>query len=269
MSKAEKIQLKKRMAAEPNPKLDDILNRKQLDRHIANQIVKVATHPTLPLYLYDYTSLCERRDKWDGVTVTTRGLLRDNKGTVIGRPFQKFFSWGGKSTSAVPGFRWADDWYGVEKVDGTMIVASQFEGQLVLTTRASFDAWQIAAARKLWPEGLLPPVGITWMLEYCGPDNQIVIEYDKPTLYFLGAINNWTGEDCLPGAFDRIENLATPRTFMSVETVEELQRQMNNDGTVEGFVVVAPRPGRPSPRLKVKYAAYNQRHIEIFRQANP
>lgn len=251
------------MALEPNPNLDDILNRKNLERHITNGIVKVATHPTLPLYLYDYSSLCERRSAWDGVTIQTRGLMRDNKGVVVARPFQKFFSYGGKSTSAVSAFRWTDDWYATEKVDGSMIIAAQYEGELVLSTRGSFDAWQIDAALRIWPKSLIPRLGQTWVLEYVAPENRIVIEYPEPRLYFLGGIDNWTGADVPQDT----SGFWTPKMY-GAETVDELLKQEKNDGLREGFVVVSPRTDRPSPRLKVKYSAYNERHLEIFRKKN-
>lgn len=267
MSKQDKI-LAKRMQTELNPRLDDVLNRKVLDQHLNRGTVKVATHPTLPLYLYDYSSLCERRSAWDNVTIQTRGLLRDNKGVLIARPMRKFFSYGGKSTSALRAPRWTDFFYATEKIDGTMLVASNFDGQLVLTTRASFDAWQIAEALKIWPEGVVPPIGETWVLEFVSPENRIVIEYDKPELFLLTVIDNWTGEED-GGNFNRVStNFSVPQMYNG-EYADEILKKGRNDGSMEGFVVTWPAVGKPPLRLKLKYDAYNLRHAEVFGRMNP
>lgn len=267
MSKQDKI-LQRRKESEPNPTLDDILNRKVLDRHLGSGIVKCDTHDTLPLYLYDYSTLCERRWSWDGVTILTRGLIRDNKGIVIGRPLQKFFSRGGKSTSAVPAPRWNEYWYALEKVDGSMIVAANYKGELVLSTRGSFHSKQIAMAQAIWPKGALPVEGTTWVLEYVGPDNKIVVDYDEPALYLLAVVDNWSGVD--KGTAEEIAEevgLETPKRI-EAETLEELMEQGPDDGTQEGWVLVWPRDKKPSPRLKVKYPAYLKRHLEIFNSSN-
>lgn len=268
MSKNDKI-LQTRMKTEPNPRLDDLLNRKNLDRHLSNGIVKCATHDKLPLYLYDYTTRCERAGKWDGVTIQTRGLIRDNKGLIVARPMQKFFSHGGKSTSAVQAPRWTDYWYGTHKMDGTMIVAANFNDELVLSTRGSFDAWQIQAAKACW-RGEIPPVGETWIFEYVGPDNKIVIDYEYSLLVLLTVINNWTGEEDADRylAVSSEANWRTPKRY-EAETVDELKAQEKNDGMTEGFVVVWPRQGKHPLRMKLKYPAYNLRHMEVFGKMNP
>ena len=202
MSKSDRITATQR-TLEPYPKLEQVLNRRTLQRHLSAAIVKAATHPTLPLYVYNYTSLCERRRTWDGVTTVTRGLVRDNKGLVIARPFQKFFGAEEKKTSALRAIRWTDEWYAAEKLDGTMITASNYFGHLLLATRGSFDAWQLARARALWPNNVLPEPGVTWVLEYVGPGNRIVVHYPEEKLYALGVIDNYTGTDL----FDDLESL--------------------------------------------------------------
>ena len=58
-----------------------------------------------------------------------------------------------------------------------MLVAANYADELVLATKGSFDAVQIPAARKVWPQGALPKPGTTWVVEYVGPDNKIVVDY--------------------------------------------------------------------------------------------
>lgn len=269
MSKQAKIAAKKR-GNTPNPKLDEILNRKKLDSHVNNKIVSVATHENheLPLYVYNYTSLCERRWKWDQVTVTCRGLVRDNKGFIVSRPIQKFFGWGGKSSSAVRSVSWDGDWFATEKVDGTMITAASYQDQLVLATRGSFDDWRLDEVRKLWPAGFLPEPGKTIVLEYIGPDNPIVVPYTESQLVALAVIDNWTGADDWI-MYDEILTLGFRATERySADSPEELLALLPPDVIHEGFVVVWDRKGKPSGRLKVKTEAWRAEHRRLFGHDN-
>jgi RNA ligase len=259
MSKQDKIDAKRRLA-NPYPHLDLVLNRKVLDRHLGSGIVRATPHERGGLIVYNYSGLCERRRSWDGVTCVTRGLVRDNKGFVIARPFQKFFGWGQKTTSALRAVRWTDEWYALEKLDGTMLTASNYHGQLLVATRGSFDAWQIARALAIWPDGLVPPAGVTWVIEYVSPDNQIVVKYDCDELDALGVINNWDGADDF-GSLEQLWSAGFSRpTRYVADSPDQLLGLCADDGSAEGFVAVWPRKGRPSGRLKVKHPAYIEAH---------
>jgi RNA ligase len=267
MSKQAKIQARQRNL-QPYPQLSDVLNRKVLERHLGSGVVKATTHPNLPLIVYNYTGLCERRRAWDGVTTLTRGLVRDNKGLVVARPFQKFFGWGQKTTSALRAVRWSDEWYAMEKVDGTMVTATNYQGQLVLATRGSFDAWQMGRAYALWPVGLLPEPGVTWVLEYVGPENRIVVVYAEEALYALGVIDNWDGQDDFVGLKELWQSGFAEPAHYEADSPEELLKLCAGDGTAEGFVVVWPRRKGPSGRLKVKHPAYQAVKAAQFAQGS-
>jgi hypothetical protein len=242
------------------PALADVIDTRVLRRHLSSGLIKAATHDVLPLWVYDYTALCERRRAWDPVTITCRGLIRDNKGLVVARPFQKFLGWGEKTTSALRATRWTNNWYAVEKIDGTMITASNYHGHLLLATRRTFDAWQIPRVRALWPVGLLPDQGVTWVLEYVGPKNQIVVHYPNEALYAIGAIDNVTGADLDTLLADLHQSgFQAPRLYEATGP-EDLLKREKNDAAHEGFVVVWPRKNTPSGRLKVKYPSYNVAH---------
>lgn len=51
----------------------------------------VARHPTLPLTVYNYTNSCQYTRAWTPVTTAARGLVVDDAGNVIARPWAKFF----------------------------------------------------------------------------------------------------------------------------------------------------------------------------------
>jgi RNA ligase len=259
MSKQDKIEARRR-ASNPYPQLSSILNPKVLRRHVDAGIVKATPHDRGGLVVFNYTGLCERRRCWDGVTCVTRGLVRDSKGLVIARPFQKFFGWGQKTTSALRAVRWTDEWYALEKLDGTMVTASNHHGELLLATRGSFDAWQLERVAAIWPDGLLPAPGVTWVLEYVGPDNQIVVRYDEEQLYALGVISNWDGSDDFSALAELWQCGFSAPAHYEADGPDALLKLCANDGSAEGFVVIWPRKGRPSGRLKVKHPAYIEAH---------
>jgi hypothetical protein len=54
----------------------------------------VQTHPTLPLFIHNYSEKTQFDKRWDEVTMSCRGLILDNNGDVIARPWKKFFNYG-------------------------------------------------------------------------------------------------------------------------------------------------------------------------------
>lgn len=258
MGKQDKIAARKR-AAQEYPHVDEVLNRKNLRRHVDNGIVKHVPHPQGTLRLYDYTAEAERRRTWDGVTTVCRGLLVDNKQNVVARPFQKFFSHDGKKSGAVRALRWTEPWEAQEKLDGTLVVAGNYHGERTLTTRASFDDWRLARAARLLG-GATPPTGETWLFEYVGPENRIVVPYSEEQLVLIGVIDNWGGGD-LPDRRREVEaslGLRPLRVF-DADTKEGLLAMDPGDGTLEGFVVVQPQRSGPWTRLKVKMPSWLER----------
>jgi hypothetical protein len=260
MSKADKIAARRRSKL-LYPTVDDVINHKTLTRHIHAGLITDTPHDRLPVRVHNYTAACERRRVWDQTTITCRGLIRDNKQRVIARPMQKFFTWGHKTTSAVRAVRFTDPFVAYEKLDGTMITASNLDGQLLLATRGSFDAWQLTDAARLWPADALPDPGTTWVLEHVGPDNQIVVPYDTARNVLLAVVDNHTGAD-LTDVRDSLwgDVFDAPR-FITVDTPEALIAAC--DGVEEGWVCEWVRPGKPSGRLKVKNPAWLARWKEI------
>lgn len=269
MSKQDKIRAARRRV-DPYPRLDDVCNRKRLDGHLSRDVVRAATHDRLPLWVYNYTSRCERNRMWDQVTVTCRGLVRDNRQRVIARPFQKCFGWGQRSSSAVRSVRFDEPYTAYAKLDGTLIVAANFDGELLLTTRGSFDDWRLERAAALWPHPLRPEPGETWLCEFTAPDNQIVTVYDTEQLWLLGVVDNWTGAD-RPDRFAEVSSSAgfalPPQLTGVVLAPEQLVARSEGVG-FEGWVCVWYRSKRPAGRLKVKNPEWVAAHRARFAGSN-
>ena len=50
------------------------------------------THRTLPLSIWNYSPEVQYNQLWDDITLQCRGLVTDNEGNVVARPFKKFFN---------------------------------------------------------------------------------------------------------------------------------------------------------------------------------
>ena len=55
-------------------------------------LIKSRRHPDFPLTLWDYTVQCQINEAWDEVTTMTRGLVVRDDGSIVARPFDKFFN---------------------------------------------------------------------------------------------------------------------------------------------------------------------------------
>ena len=64
-----------------------------LNGYIDRGLVIKQKHPTLPLSIYNYSRTCQYDGEWDRYTLACRGLVLDNEGNVIAKPFPKFFNW--------------------------------------------------------------------------------------------------------------------------------------------------------------------------------
>src|SRR5271169_5724921 len=71
--------------------LGNLLNFGLLEKHVEDGLVNVQTHPTLPLRILNYTPKAAFEGKWgDGVLDYCRGLIYNNAGEIVARPFKKF-----------------------------------------------------------------------------------------------------------------------------------------------------------------------------------
>jgi RNA ligase len=68
-------------------------NLEILNKYIDKGLIIKQVHPTLPLSIYNYSRECQFNGNWDRYTLACRGLVLDNEGNVIAKPFPKFFNW--------------------------------------------------------------------------------------------------------------------------------------------------------------------------------
>lgn len=222
------------------------------------------------LHVWCYGPATAYNDDWDDITTLCRGLVTDNDGTVISLPFPKFFNWGqprapGPETTQKP--FWAYD-----KMDGSLIIVGNRDGQAVVSTKGSFNTWHSEAAREML-SGWVPVEGSTALFEFIHPNNRIVVDYgDRESLVLLGAVahsdrcDHFQPEDyaAQSGWFG---DMAPPRQFNLQSTLRTVEDPENGPNR-EGFVLVWPNPEGPSARVKIKFAQYVHLHGVLSRLSN-
>jgi RNA ligase len=225
------------------------------------------------LHVWCYSQATVYNGDWDDLTRLCRGLVTDGEGHVISRPFPKFFNWGqeeapGPEVTGQP-------FTAYDKEDGTLIIVGLgHDGEVVVSTKGSFDTWHSAEARKMLGDWK-PVEGSTAVFEFIHPDNRIVIDYEgRQELVLLGAVAHVDGYDGFtPVQYADESNwngaLAVPRVF-HLPTMLQTVADPENGPNREGFVLVWPLPGLdgPSHRVKIKFAQYVNLHRMLSRISN-
>jgi len=102
-----------------------------LNDYIEKGLVIKQVHPTLPLSIYNYSRTCQYGAAWDEITLNCRGLVLDNEGNVIAKPFPKFFNYEEHTSEEIPNELF--DVY--EKMDGSLGICFYYERELTYTER--------------------------------------------------------------------------------------------------------------------------------------
>lgn len=242
----------------------------RLSKYHAEGKLRHSASPGGDLHVWCYSQATVFSRDWDDLTRMCRGLVTDGDGTVVSRPFPKFFNWGEPEAPQEPLTRtpfWAYD-----KIDGTLIVVGMYNGESVVSTKGSFTTWHSEVARDLL-QGWKPIEGSTGIFELIHPDNRIVIDYGgREDLIMLGAVANETGEDHFRPDTYADESGWTgettpPRSFNLINMIQTVQDPEAGPGR-EGFVLLWPNPTGPSPRVKLKFAQYIDLHYRLSRLSN-
>lgn len=216
------------------------------------------THPTLPLTIWNYSQTTQYEGKWDEVTLMCRGLVTDDMGNIVARPFKKFFNM--EEHKHTPTYVF--DVFAKE--DGSLIIAFQYKGSWVIASRGSFTSDQAIAAEKLfykleYHEKLDNPE-YTHLFEYCSDWNRIVVKYDKERLILLGMVENKTGDDLdvqsLASNFFQKEMgfVDVVKKYDGVTYFNQLKKMIGDNE--EGFVVRFSN----GDRMKIKGDEYLRLH---------
>ena len=167
-----------------------------LNSYYEKGLLTKQSHPTLPLTIWNYTDKVQYDGYWDEVTFQCRGLITDNlTGKPVVRPFKKFFNYEEvEGKGFIP--TQADYVYVQEKMDGSLGILFNYEGEWVMATRGSFASEQAIKGLEIVKSKYFLD---SWMKEYAYlveiiyPENRIVVDYGgKQKVVFLSAVLNET-----------------------------------------------------------------------------
>lgn len=230
-----------------------------LEKYYNDGLVYKQVHPTLPLTIWNYAEKVQYEGQWDEVTLQTRGLVTDDKGNVVARPFTKFFNIEeGKHTPT-------SEFDVYAKMDGSLGILFNYEGEWVLATRGSFTSDQAVKGLELLQKYEYQKLhkNYTYLFEIIYPENRIVVQYPYEDLVLLGVIETKTGYEVNihDGDSDlRIKNLINNIGFRVVQKYNGISdykvlKDMIKDDE-EGFVVKFSN----GDRMKVKGVEYLRLH---------
>lgn len=175
-----------------------MIDHDNLKKQVEKGNIKAIKHPDYALTIYDYTMQATIENVWTPEERMARGLILDYNGHVVARPFPKFFNLGERDECKpenLPG----ETPEMADKMDGSLIIVwFNPNGFWDCSTRGSFQSPQALRGKEFFKnkfntKGMLP--WRTYLFEYVGPENQIVVRYEREAFYFLGSVDNVTGVD--------------------------------------------------------------------------
>jgi hypothetical protein len=219
-----------------------------LKQYEADGLLYSQVHPTLPLTVYNYTDRVQYEGLWDEVTLQCRGLVVDDLGNIVARPFKKFFNLSEGRTNVT------DDYEIYAKYDGSLGILFFFGGEWVFASRGSFTSEQAVKGKYFLDKDCdyeLLDKNNTYCFEVIYPENKIVVEYEGFEGVVLTAVfDTQTGEEKSMYDYD----LLTALTFDCEISLKGLHTTIKDNE--EGYVVKFSN----GERCKVKGAEYLRLH---------
>jgi RNA ligase len=243
--------------------ISSLFEQDALESAVSEGFVRSQRHPSLPLTIYGYTEKATFENRWDVVTSTCRGLILEDGGRVVARPFQKFHNY---SQIVPPKYAVTSPPTAVhDKLDGSLGILFEYDDALHVATRGSFTSdqalWATDWLRSTFPD-FSQPSDVTTMVEIIYPQNRIVVSYqDRAELVLLGAIDIATGAD-VPFWEINWWDGAVAEQYTGLGDADEIYRFAtgNEKEAEEGVVATWYRPDEPSFRLKYKHPTYLSLH---------
>lgn len=248
--------------------LSELIDVKLLGQYIDDGIVRARPHPRLPLQILNYSPAAQSVQIWTDTLSYCRGLVYDTETLeVIAIPFKKFFSYddprAGKLPEGIP--------FIFEKADGSYLNLFFYKGEIVVSTRGSFESDQAKWAAK-WVEEhlikqsvLLANTRMNYVFEVIIPEDRKVVEYEFFGLVLLGAVDKVNGTEYLPSS----ASLSVSRWLRDFREIKQYDYedldvlQKKDIENQEGYVALwfdGPR----TERRKIKFDLYKTLHKLYF-----
>ena len=230
-----------------------------LEKYHQDGLLLKQTHPTHDLTIWNYSPKVQYDRLWDEITIQCRGLVTNSEGKIIARPFRKFFNYE-EYLENTPNMIPNESFDVYEKMDGSLGILFNYNGEWILATRGSFTSDQAIKGKELLINNydtteLL--TDLTYLLEIIYPENRIVISYDKEMLVLLGAFETKTGNEVSYETLQWFSNMCgfpIVKKYNGLSDVSKLKSIISNDN--EGFVIRF----KNGFRMKIKGEEYCRLH---------
>jgi putative RNA ligase len=242
--------------------VDEVVPAAALAAAVEEGLVRVQRHPALPLRIFNYTELAVFSRTWTEATVNCRGLIVDDAGRIVARPWKKFFNHGEHSDDALDLHAPVEV---TDKADGSLGIYYPTADGAAIATRGSFTSDQAQHATQLYRARYAaawePVDGWTYLFEIIYPANRIVLDYGSTDdLVLLGAVEIATGTSvgpqdtvCAAWPGPRIEVQA----YGSLAEALAAEPRKNAEGLVVRYLAGASPAG---VMVKLKQADYINLH---------
>lgn len=241
-----------------------------LERYKTNDSVSIKSKDGLHIIKYKNLGV-----DWENEEIrNARGLILNDNGEVVARPFTKFFNLheliGRENLSLeVQNLSREDDGpiEVTDKRDGSMVIAFYNNGLKFASSGAleseHADMFHNASKRLRSKDtyGKIEELSKTYtiLLEYTSPDNRVVLEYDEEKLILIGLIETKTGIDHTMKEIKEI-TYGFGVEYVEVLTMSNLAQVLEyieNTKDIEGVVVLFTDTMK---RIKIKTEDYFTKH---------
>jgi RNA ligase len=227
-----------------------------LEKYYNDGLLHKQIHPTKDLTIWNYSPKVQYERLWDEITIQCRGLVTNSKGDIVARPFKKFFNYEEHKPEEIPN----ETYVVYEKMDGSLGILFNYEGEWILATRGSFTSPQAIKGKEILDRHDISAwrKDNTYLFEIIYPENRIVVDYKgEEKLVVLGAFHTESGMEIPDSSLfwtqdSGFEIVMTYKTWG--ETYDLLKEEISKDR--EGYVVKF----KNGFRMKIKGEEYKRLH---------
>ena len=250
----------------------DQLTDKELLNYLGTILWTVSINENENLMLLKYNE-CIWNTGWHNYAKECRGKIIDkNTLSIVSYPFDKFFNLNenkdSEETFVSEKIREAQKVSLTNKLDGSTIIVSKYNGEPLITTNGAFKNEQTEWAKEIFNEKYSTfinnvPANYTFVFELIHPDNRIIINYgDTKDLYLIAVRDNKLLENGLLSYTDMCNmahqyqlNIVEQEMFVSLDDLCTKARALKN-ANKEGWVVRLENNGHVTYMFKLKLEEY-------------
>lgn len=177
--------------------ISELLDMDELAQMMADKRINKQVHPTLPISIYNYSARAQYLNQWTKAERVCRGLIvEDATGKVIARGPEKFMNYGQGKDYPLDTMVLVS-----KKLDGSLGIGWEYEGEFGIATRGSFTSDQSVFASSTIDQEMKDDIShcfhatnATPIMEIIYPNNRIVLDYgDFSGTMPLGAVDMVSG----------------------------------------------------------------------------